>query len=450
MTNQLGKQPPTLPAGFFGGHLIQMRRSPLDFLTKAGTLGDISRFRFGKQPMFFVNQPDLIRDVLVVNHHKFYKGMALQRMKPLFREGLLTSEGKFHLRQRRMIQPAFHRQRIAGYAATMINFGEKVSSQWQTGKIVDVDAEMMRLTLFIVAKTLYDADVENEADEIGAAITTMLKLFNYLLLPFGEQLMRLPIPPARRFQRAKETVDRVIYEIIKTRRALKEDKGDLLSMLLLAVDEADGGAMTDEQVRDEALTLFLAGHETTANALTWTWYFLSQNRRAEQQLHDEIDSVFPQKRLPAFEDYSKLKYTEAVLAESMRLFPPAWAIGRTAIESHVLKDFEIPAGSIVLMSPFVTQRDTRFWSNAAEFQPERWLAHENAIKEAAQKFTYFPFGGGVRRCIGESFAWTEGVLLLATIARNWRLKLLPSQKIAPKPMVTLRPKFGMKMTVEKR
>ena len=442
-------QPPTLPAGIFGEHFVKFRRNPTGFLTKAAALGDVSRFWMVNQPMFFVNHPELIRDVLTTNAAKFHKGRALQRMKRVLGNGLLTSEEEFHLRQRRLAQPAFHRQRIADYAASMIDYGERVSGEWRDGETYDIAEEMMRLTLYIVAKTLFGANVESEADEIGAAMTTMINAFNLLLLPFSELLEKLPLPYAKRFSAAKATIDNVIYKIIRERRATGEDKGDLLSMLLLAQDEDDGGRMTDEQVRDECLTIFLAGHETTANALTWTWYLLSQNPEIAAKFHAEIDRVLPQKRLPTFEDYPNLKYVEAVLAESMRLYPPAWAIGRLAIENHDLKGFAIPKGSLVLMSPYILQRDERFWTHAEQFQPERWLA-ETSVKEAGQKFVYFPFGGGVRRCIGEQFAWTEGVLLLATIARQRKLELVPSQKIALNPLVTLRPKFGMKMRVEKR
>jgi cytochrome P450 len=441
-------QPPTLPAGILGGHFLKFRRQPTEFLTAAAALGDVSRFRLGNQPMFFVNHPDLIRDVLVTNAQKFHKGRALQRMKRVLGQGLLTSEGEFHLRQRRLVQPAFHRQRIAGYAALMAEYGERVSGEWREGETRDIAEEMMRLTLYIVAKTLFGANVEDEADEIGAAMTTLIGAFNYLLLPFSELLEKLPLPIAKRFQRAKETIDRVIYKIIARRRASGEDRGDLLSMLLLAQDETDGGRMTDEQVRDECLTLFLAGHETTANALTWTWYLLAQHPEIERKFHEEVDRVLPAKRLPTFEDYANLKFTEAVLAEAMRLYPPAWAIGRLAIENHALNNFEILKGALVLMSPFVAQRDRRFWEEPESFMPERW---ENvSIKEAGQKFVYFPFGGGVRRCIGEQFAWTEGVLLLATIGRKWRLKLAANQKIALNPLVTLRAKYGMKMIAFQR
>ena len=396
---------------------------------------------------YFINDPELIRDVLVVNAHKFKKGRALQRAKSLLGNGLLTSEGDFHLRQRRMIQPAFHRVRIAEYSRTMTDYAERMSVAWQEGEIRDIDKEMMRLTLQIVARTLFSAGVEDEADEIGVAMTALVEMFNYLLLPFSEWLQKLPLPQSRRFARARGILDTVIYRIINERRSSGEDAGDLLSMLLNTQDESDGSSMTDEQVRDEALTLFLAGHETTANALTWTWFVLSQNPEKEIPLHAELDSVL-RARKPTFEDLPLLRYTESVVAESMRLYPPAWAIGRLSLEEHMLGEYRMPAGSLVLLSPYITQRDSRFWDEPERFMPERWTEH--TVKEASQNYTYFPFGGGVRRCIGEGFAWTESVLLLATLARKWRPRLMPDQRIALSTMITLRPKYGMRMRLEKR
>jgi len=440
--------PPSPKAGIFGGHFLKFRRNPIGFLEEAAALGDVSLFKMGGQPAYFLNHPDLVRDLLVVNAHKFVKGRALQRAKKLLGEGLLTSEKEFHLRQRRMIQPSFHRQRIAEYAKAMTEYGAKKADSWTDGEARDIDKEMMHLTLQIVGKTLFSANVEDEADKVGGALTALIEMFNYLLLPFSEILEKLPIPQVRRFNRAKETLDKVIYGIIDERRKSGEDFGDLLSMLLLAQDEeGDGGAMTDEQVRDEALTLFLAGHETTANALTFTFYLLSQNPEKEKLLHAELDEVLSG-RLPTVDDYPNLKYTENILAESMRLFPPAWALGRLSIEEHEFGGYKIPKGALVLLSPFLAHRDKRFWDAAAEFVPERWQIQ--SVKEAGQKNIYFPFGGGVRRCIGEQFAWTEGVLLIATLARKWKLRLLPEQKIGLNPLMTLRPKYGMKMRIEKR
>lgn len=445
----INASPPTVRASIIGGHYWQFRRSPIEFFNRLAALGDITSFRMGPVKAFFLNHPDLVRDVLVTNHSKFEKGRALKRAKSLLGEGLLTNEGESHLRQRRMIQPAFHRQRITGYAESMIEYGEKMAGEWQEGTEYDISQEMMRLTLNIVGKTLFSANVADEADEVGKAMTDLVELFDYLLLPFSEILEKLPFPQSGRFRRAKKTLDDVIYGIINERRVLGEDKGDLLSMLLAARDEeGDGTGMSDEQIRDECLTLFLAGHETTANALTFTWYLLSQNPEAEEKFHSELNSIL-YGRIPVPEDYSRLKYTEAVLAEAMRLYPPAWALGRLAIENHELNGYPIAKGSLLLMSMYITQRDARFWDEPDAFKPERWL-RENAIKEASQKFTYFPFGGGVRRCIGEQFAWMEGVLLLAAIGRKWKLILNPEQRIVPQPMMTLRSKYGMKMRAVKR
>lgn len=441
--------PPSVKPNFLGGHFLQFRRSPIGFLTELAKLSDVSFFKMGSQPAYFINHPELARDLLVVNAHKFHKGRALLRAKRLLGEGLLTNEGESHLSQRRMIQPAFHRERIKSYAAAMTAFGAKMADEWQNGETRDIDKEMMRLTLNIVGKTLFDADVGDESDEVGGAMTTLIGLFDYLLLPFSEILEKLPIPHSRRFDRAKETLDRVIYGFINERRVSREDKGDLLSMLLHAQDETSGARMTDEQVRDECLTLFLAGHETTANALTFAFYLLSQHPEKERKFHDELDALYPNGEIPQPEDYPRLKYTEAVLAETMRLFPPAWVLGRLAVEDHEIEKYKIPKKSLVLVSMFVLQRDARFWEDAEDFKPERFT-HENAVKEAGQKFIYFPFGGGIRRCIGEQFAWMEGVLLLATLASKWKLILTPEQKFGLSPMMTLRPKYGMKMKIEAR
>ncbi len=447
MKAQTQNSPPTVKTDLFGGHFRSFRRNPTDFLQNIAKLGDVTTFRMGGAQVFLLNHPDLIRDLLVTNHAKFIKGRALQRAKGLLGEGLLTSEHEFHLRQRRMIQPAFHRRRIEGYAASMIEFSERLSGEWQNGDVRDIDREMMRLTLWIVGRTLFSANVEDETTQVGAAMTTIVSMFNFMVLPFSELLEKLPLPPIRRLKTARRTLDEVIYKIIDERRRIGEDTGDLLSMLLVAQDEETGGAMDDRQIRDECLTLFLAGHETTANALTWTFYLLSQNAAAEKKFHAELDEVLGGESLtPA--DYPRLKYTEQIFAEAMRLFPPAWTLGRMATEEHEFAGFKVAPKSLVLASQFLMHRDARFWEQPDAFVPERWK--KLSIKEAGNRFIYFPFSKGVRSCIGESFAWMEGVLLLANLGRRWKLSLLPDQKIALQPMITLRPKFGMKMLIEKR
>lgn len=437
--------PPTLKLGWLDRRFPMIRLDRLEFLSAQAKLGDISHFRAGPFTVYLINHPDLVRDVLVVNAAKFKKGRALQRSRTLLGNGLLTSEGSSHLRQRRMIQPAFHRQQITEYARSMTQFADEISSEWLDGETLDIDREMMRLTLRIVAKTLFGSDVSRDSDEVGEALTTLVEMFNLLLLPYSEILEKLPLPHSIKLKRAKKTLDSVIFRMIDERRASGEDTGDLLSMLLAARDEDDGGAMSAEQVRDEALTLFLAGHETTAVALTWTWYLLSQNPEAETKLQAELAQILGG-RQPTIDDLANLKYTEHVLAESMRLYPPAWAIGREAVEDHKLAGYLIKKGSTVLMSTYILQRDERFWPDADKFIPDRW--EEQSVKEASNRNIYFPFGGGVRRCIGESFAWTEGILVLATIAQKWKFSLDPNQKIAAKPLITLRPKFGMKMRIE--
>ena len=302
----------------------------------------------------------------------------------------------------------------------------------------------MRLTLAVVGKTLFSADVESEAGEIGEALTTVLKMFNMLMLPFSEYLEKLPLPAVRRFEKARARLDETIYGLIRERRNSGVDGGDLLSMLLLAQDEeSGGGGMTDTQVRDEALTLFLAGHETTANALTWTWYLLSRNPECEARLHQEIDAVLDG-RDPGFDDVPRLRYAEMVLAEAMRLYPPAWAIGRMAKTACEIGGVEIAAKSICIVSPYVMQRDARYFPEPDRFDPERWTPEQ---RDARPKFTYFPFGGGARVCIGERFAWMEGVLLLTTLARKWKLRLAPGHRVEPLPLITLRTKYGMRMSV---
>jgi cytochrome P450 len=426
-----------------------MRRDPLAFLTGiAREYGDIARFRMGPVELHLVNRPEWIRDVLVTHAASFHKGRGLERAKRLLGEGLLTSEDPVHLRQRRMMQPAFHHQRIAGYGEAMVEHAQRLTSAWRDRETRDIAREMTHLTLGIVGRTLFDADVDAEAEEIGEALSTALELFRQTLtLPFFDVLDRLPLPHNRRFEKAKARIDATIYRLIAERRREPGGRNDLLSMLLAASDtEGDGGGMSDVQVRDEAITIFLAGHETTANALAWTWYLLSQNPEAEARMHAEIDSVLGD-RAPGVEDLSRLAYTEMVLAESMRLFPPAWIIGRRAMEPYSIGGFDVPERSIVLASQWVTHRDPRHFPDPERFDPERWRP---GAREARPKFSYFPFGGGPRVCIGEGFAWMEGILILAAIGRRWRLLLEAGQSIVPAPGITLRPRDGIRMTVEKR
>jgi cytochrome P450 len=426
------------------GCLPQFRNNPPVFLqTLAREHGDIVNYRLGSQDVYLVSNPEWIKDILVTNQTNFTKSRFLERAKVLLGEGLLTSEGEFHRRQRRLVQPAFHRDRLLGYASSMVETTAHTRDLWTNGAQLDMAREMMRLTLGVVTKTLFSADVTSDADEIGNALTQVMILFDMVLMPFSEWIEKLPLPSIRRFEKARDFLDKTIYGIIAERRASKEDKGDLLSMLLLAQDE-DSSTMSDKQIRDEALTLFLAGHETTANALMWAWYLLSQNPSAAEKFYAEVDSVL-QDRLPSFDDLPRLKYTEGVFAESMRLYPPAWVIGRRAKTDYQIARYTIPAKSILMMSPWVVHRDPRWFPEPDQFDPARWIEPYER-----PKFSYLPFGGGMRVCIGERFAWMEGVLLLATVAQAWRFKLVPGHPVATAALITLRAKHGMKMVAERR
>jgi len=325
------------------------------------------------------------------------------------------------------------------------------SLQWQTswgdGAALDLSEEMRGLTLRIAAKTLFDTEVTGEIEEISEALSESLRLYRWATLPFAARLE--PYLPflTRRFNRARTRLDATVYRIIAERRASGEDRGDLLSMLLLARDaEADGGQMTDLQLRDEAMTALLAGHETTANALAWTWYLLSQNPEAEARLHAEVDGVLGG-RPPEVEDVPRLPYTRSVFAESMRCYPPAWIVARRALEDCPLGRFTLPAGALVLMSQWVTHHDPRYYPDPFRFDPERWTPEAAASRP---RFAYYPFGGGSRLCIGEQFAWMEGVLVLAAVAAHWQFRLVPGHRVVPQPVITLRPQYGMRMTAHRR
>jgi cytochrome P450 len=362
-------------------------------------------------------------------------------------EGLLTSEREFHLRQRRLAQPGFHRQRIASYGAVMAEYADRWRRRWTGGQRVDLHAEMMGLTLAVVGKTLFDYDMAVDSGHIAQSLQIFLEKFRFRLLPFAALVERLPLPGMIRLRRARERVDSIVYRIIRERRASGRDHGDLLSMLLAAQDvEGDGGSMTDQQLRDEAITLILAGHETTSNALTWAFYLLSQHPDVEARLHAELHAALAG-RLPAADDLPALPYTEMVLAESMRLYPPAYAIGRWTLEDHAFGPYEIPRHSIVLCSQWVMHRDPRFYPHPERFDPGRWTSEARA---ARPKFAYFPFGGGNRVCIGEGFAWMEGILILAALAQQWRMRVVPGYRPDLWPVITLRPRHGMPMLLEKK
>jgi cytochrome P450 len=419
---------------------------PLNFLTAlARSYGDLASYRMGGELIFFANHPRYIKDLLVTDSRNFTKSRALERSKRLLGDGLLTSEGAVHLRQRRLMQPAFHRERIASYGRTMVFYADRMRRAWSSGAVLDVSEEMMRLTLSIAGKTLFDVDVGSQAAEVGRALTEVMESFWLSLMPFADLLERLPAGRLRRARLARHRLDKIIYGMIAERRSNPRDRGDLLSMLLLAQDDDDGSAMTDLQVRDEAMTILLAGHETTANALTWTWYLLSQSPELEAKMRAEVDCVL-RGQLPTVADIPSLRLVENVVTEAMRLYPPAWAIGRRAIEPYPIGGYLAPARTIVLISPWVMHRDARFFPDPERFDPERWTPE---FKAALPRLAYFPFGAGPRQCIGESFAWMELVLVVAAFAQHWKLRLVPGHPVVPRPLVTLRTRHGMRMTAER-
>jgi cytochrome P450 len=439
--------PPGPKISPIGSLTYRFSREPLTFLdTVARTYGDLASWRMSREVLFFVNHPQYIKDILVTNNRNFTKSRGLERTKLLLGNGLLTSEGAFHLRQRRLMQPAFHRDRIAAYARTMVEYADASRRQWRDGATLDIAQEMMRVTLAIAGKTLFGVDVESQAREVRQALTEVMESFWLSMMPFANVIERLPVGPMRRARDARERLDAIIYGMIAERRANHRDRGDLLSMLLVAQDEDDGSTMTDRQVRDEAMTIFLAGHETTANALTWTWYLVSQSPEVEARLHEEVDRVL-QGRPPEVADIPSLAFVERVVTESMRLYPPAWMIGRRAIDAYPIGEYVAPPRTIFLMSPWAMHRDARFFREPDRFHPDRWTPE---FKAALPKFAYFPFGGGPRQCIGESFAWMELVLLVSTIAQQWTLRLVPGHPVVPQPVVTLRTKHGLRMTVQAR
>ncbi|MEP6809296.1 MAG: cytochrome P450 [Chthoniobacterales bacterium] len=423
-----------------GANLYAMRRDPIEFFSRlAREYGDVVCFRLGDHlhDLFLVTHPDAVREVLVTQDRSFSKWFSVERIKEVLGEGLFVSEGEFHLRQRRLAQPFFHRERIASYAEQMSALARRLSERWEAGRVVDVCQEMNWLAMMIVASTLFGANIEHEAEEIRDALSEILDQFERSILPQADRAD---------FENALGRLDAAVYKIIQERRATGKDHGDLLSMLLLAQDEEDGERMSDLQVRDEAMTIFLAGHETSANAMSWSWYLLAQHPEVEAAFHAEVDEALGG-RAPRMEDVPRLPLTGRIFAEALRMYPPLWAIGRRALQDCEIGGYPIPRGSVVLLSSYVTQRDPRWFPEPTKFDPERWTTENRATRP---KFSYFPFSAGSRACLGEAFASMEGVLCLAVLAQKWRLEIVPNHRIALQPQLTLRARHGIKMRLEAR
>jgi cytochrome P450 len=438
-------RPPGPKPHFLIGNIPLAARDPLAVFSRwAKDYGDIFYYRAGWVHVYFLNHPDLIESVLIRNYQNFLKDRVIQNSRWFFGDGLLTSEGEHWKRQRRLSQPSFHREKIASYATVMTNDAEQMLSHWRDGAVLDVHQEMMRLTLRIVVRALFNVEAE-ETEEISGAVNVMMHYSSgarMLLPPFFRQL---PLPGMFEFRSAVDKLNKSVYKIIRLRRRNGQETGDLLSMLMESRDE-DGGQMNDKQLRDEVMTFLLAGHETTALALSWGWYLLSQNLQAQRELHQELDRVL-ERRVPNISDLPSLKCAECVIKESMRLYPPAWALARQVIKDLDLSGYRIPAGTNVVMSQWVMHRDSRFFSDPETFDPNRWLTERC---QKLPKFAYFPFGGGPRQCIGASFAMMEAVLLLATIARRFQMHPVAGHSVVPLPSFTLRPKEGIRVTLEER
>jgi cytochrome P450 len=430
---------------------VKLGRPILLFEHLLKTYGRIAHYRFMGTPIVFLNDPDYIREILVNQASAFVKERTVRRMKILLGEGLITSDDPVHMRQRKIVAPAFHRHRINAYAGQIVACAAAQRKGWQPEQSIDIAAASMELSLEIVARTLFDTEVTNDIRSINDEVNTIMGLYNFIVaFPKLEQFVHLPIPGFSKFRKSKERLDDIIDSLIEERREAKVDKGDLLSMLLESVYEQEGDStilsrMSDEQVRDEVLTIFLAGYETVADGLAWTWYLLSQHPKAEACLHDELDGVLgtgDERRLPTLADYPNLRYTEQVFAESMRLYPPAWAMGRMSTKPVVLGPYRIPAGAHFFFSQYIMGRDPKYFPEPLRFDPERFAPE---AKAARPKFAYFPFGGGNRQCIGESFAWMEGVLSIATIAQSWKMSYLDTAPPIPRAKITLRPRDPMIM-----
>ena len=441
----VAKSPPGPPGRWLTGHLPDIRRDMLGFFTRlAREHGDVAAFRMGPRPAVLISHPDAIEEVLLTQNRNFTKHYVMQILRPVLGNGLLTSEGDFWLRQRKLIQPAFGKQRVEAYGAIMVEHTERQMAEWRDGQEVDLHHEMMRLALSIVAKALLDVDLTSQYTDVGRCLDFLMEDFSYRFENVFSIPMWFPTPWNRRAQRSIHRLFEIIEEIIRQRRAAGADRGDLLSILVQARDEADGSGMTDRQVRDEVMTLFLAGHETTANALSWTWYLLAGHPEVETKLRAELRDVLGD-RPPAVADLPRLRYAEQVVTEAMRLYPPAYAFGRRAIDACTIAGYPFPAGQTFIMSQWVVHRDPRFWDRSDAFLPERWADEKT---KQLPKYAYFPFGGGPRVCIGNNFAMIEATLILATIARKFRFALAPGQTIRPWPSITLRPAGGMRAVVQ--
>lgn len=440
------KLPPGPKGRFFTGSLHEYRKNTLAFLERCvREHGDFVTYRLGPTRIVLINDPEAIESILVHENRRYRKDFVTRWLRWVLGNGLVTSEGDFWLRQRRLSQPGFHKTRLVGYADVMTSYAEGMLNRWRDGDTFDVHEEMIRLTLAIAARTFFDADVEGDAPEVGQALEDLMLQFNAWIQSALPLPMWVPTMGTFRRWRVRRRLDAIVYRIIQQRRRSGEDRGDLLSLLLQARDE-DGSRMTDKQLRDEMMTMMLAGHETTAVALSWAWYLLAQHPEVEQKLHAEWQGVLGG-RTPTAADLPRLVYTERVVKESMRLYPPVYVMGRGMLQECEVGGYRFPAGTEVEFSQWLLHRDPRYWDQPERFDPDRWA---DGRTENLPRFAYFPFGGGPRVCIGNTFAMMETILVLATVGQRFHLRLVPDHPIELWPAVTLRPRHGIRMTLSRR
>ena len=437
-------------------YVRMLRGTPVTDLVVEKGFGSADLVHLGMQGehYYFALAPDLVCDLLLRLARSTGKGRSTVKSRPLLGDGLLTSEGDLHRRQRRLIQPAFHGAQIRGYARVMAEEATRLPARgdWTDGASRDVATDMAAVTLRIVGRTLFTTDLSADASTVTQAATKLIHLHQRSLSTGRQLLGRLPLPGRRAAQAAAADLDRVVQRMVTESREhrLSSGAGDSVLAMLLAARDEDGEPMSDRLVRDEVMTLLLAGHETTANALTWTWLLLDQHPAAAARLHAEVDAL---PGPPTVDDLAALPWTDAVLAESMRIWPPAWASGRRILEDVTLGDWPVPAGSLVSAVQWLTHRDPRWWPDPLEFRPERWLTPEGAYDESAPgqpRGAYFPFGMGTRVCIGGSFARTEATMVLATLARDWAPALVAGHVVKPLPATILRPRGGLPMVLHRR
>jgi cytochrome P450 len=441
------KSPPVAPGIPLLGVLPQVWKNPLHFfLNTAIQYGDVVQIHMGPSPMYLVTHPDAVKHILQDNNKNYVKGY--DKVKGLFGDGLLTSEGSKWLRQRRLMSPAFNHKSLAALVPMMVEATQDKIEEWRARpdpqQPLDIASEMMLLTQTIILRTMFSTDIGHHADKAAEAFTTALEHLNAtMMIPF-EFVQKLPTPANRRFAHAINYLDSMIYGFINERRQHGSTRQDLLAMLMAAVDEDTGQGMTDQQMRDEMITIFLAGHETTASLLGWTWYLLAKNPAIEAGLRLEQQDILAG-RTPVLEDLRKLDYTRKVLEEALRMYPPAWMFARLAVEEDLLLNkYHIPAGATIMLSPYVTHHLPAFWDEPERFEPERFT-HDQM--EGRQKFAYFPFGGGPRLCIGNNFALMEAPLLLTMLMQNFHFEMIPDQKFELRPVATLRPQPALWMKV---